>query len=135
MQEIKTILVTPWTGPNQEIFTGKKTRVILNKDRLDYRLKFTQKVTIELTKDGETHDIKESENYCNEEGVIDKINIIGVSKYIETEYKKETGEPYNVNMIDIYTSSNTITLTTDSEEEKDNLYKEIYNWKYNIDGK
>ncbi len=127
---LEVIKVKPWTGPNNEIYTGKKTKFSLYDDRLEYVLLFTQKVTIEkFDKNGESLEREDSEGYCDEEGAITKDSITGISKYVETEYTSE-GKPIKVHMLDLTYSGSILSFTTSTEEEKIKLYQSIYNWKF-----
>lgn len=120
----------PFRGVNEEIVEGRKTKVSLFEDRLEYSASFIQEVTIAFIKDDEpTEEVKESKNYCEEEGVIDKAAITAFVKYIETEYKKN-GDEVNVQKIDIAYSNNVLTFALQNKEDKDKLYQELYNWKY-----
>ncbi len=127
----EVIKFLPWKGPNDEIFEGNKTKVSLYIDRLEYRIKHTQEVTIErIQDDRDEADTQKSVNFCDEEGIIDKIAISGISKYVETHYNSKTVEPYKVHLLDIVYGGTTLVFTFSTEEEKNNLYTRIYNWKY-----
>ena len=130
MDQISEIKFLPWRGPGGEIKNGKKTTVVLFDDRLEYVRKFTQEVVIQFIKDDEPGEVKTSENFCDEEGVIGKDFISCINKYIETDYKKETGDPYNIHKLDIIFDGTIQTFTFELEEDKNELYKLIYNWKY-----
>lgn len=131
-EAMKIIKVIPYQGQDSEIYEGKPTRISLFDDRLEYKMKFTQKVNITFIKDGEATNNQEADNFCDEEGFLLKSAITGVSKYIETEYHKTTGEPINVNYVDVGYKGSVFTFSCSKVEEKDNLYRTIYNWYLNI---
>jgi len=131
MTEVKEPIIfkfLPYQGQNEEIYEGYKTKISLYENRLEYRMKFSQKVNISMIKDGEVTDTKESSTFCDEDGFLFKNAITGVSKYIETDYNKETSEPFNINYVDIGYKGSVFTFSCKNEETKDNLYKTIYNW-------
>lgn len=124
---VKVIKITPYRGPNEEIIEGRKTKISLYNDRIEYIVKYTQKVKVASTMDESI--IKEVLSENEEEGFMLKNDILGVVKYIETNFKEDL-EPYNVNMLDICGSGSSITFSIDTQEEKDLLYKELYDWKF-----
>ena len=132
IQEInpKKFKFKPWMGIEEEIYKGRKTIVSFYEDRLEYSVDFTQKVYIAFIKEGEESDPIEKDNFCLETGSIDKSNIGAFVKYVETEYTPKTGEEIKVHKVDISYGSSVLTLATSTEKEKDDLYNEIYNWKY-----
>lgn len=122
----KILKIIPYRGPNEEITEGKKTKISLYKDRLEYSIEYTQKV--KLASSEEDMDIKDSIAYHKEEGFLLKEHIHGIVKYIKTEYTEEI-DPYIVNFVDILSVSNSITFSMETEEAKNDLYKELYDWK------
>lgn len=122
----------PYQGQNEEIYKGYKTKISLFENRLEYKMKFAQKVNISLIKDGEVTGTQESSTFCDEDGFLFKNAITGISKYIETDYSKETYEPFNIHYLDIGYKGSVFTFSFKTEEEKDNLYKTIYNWLLDI---
>lgn len=130
----KIIKIIPYKGINNEIFEGKKTKISLFEDRLEYIIKFTQKVKIE--KIGESDQIPEEVlSYTDEEGFLLKNSIVAITKYIETEYKgedKDTIEAFTVNYVDISSGTcNLLTFSLESEEAKDELYTNLKDWLLN----
>lgn len=126
----KIIKVQPWTGFDNEIYEGKKTKVILRKNRMEYAVEYVQKVKIAFIKDDQQSEAMEQDNFCKEDGTIDKDAIKGFVRYIETEYTPVTGEPVKVYKIDIANGTGIITIAMEKEEDQVKLYKEIYDWKY-----
>jgi hypothetical protein len=127
MAEPKIVKVTPYRGPNQEITEGKKTKISLYDDRLEYVVRYIQKVKVASVADEGI--VKETYNLNEEEGFLCKEDIISVVKYIETGYTDDL-ESYNIHMLDIASSGTSITLSIETEEEKDMLYRELFNWKF-----
>lgn len=130
----KIITMMPWRGINQEIKEGKKTKLCLYEDRLDYKIKYTQNIKLEFIKEGdepEFKDVKDANNYIEEDGFVMKESITGIVKYIETQYDMD-GLPYIVHIVDVYTNNDCITFTVESQEDKNKVYNELYNWKLNI---
>jgi len=128
-----TIKFFPYRGQNEEIYEGQRTRIKLFDNRLEYKMKFAQKVNISLIKDGEISGTQESSTFCDEDGFLFRNAITGISKYIETDYNKESYEPFNINYVDIGYKGSVFTFSCKDEETKDNLYKTIYNWLLNIE--
>ena len=128
MENPKIIKIIPYKGLNNEVFEGKKTKISLYTNRLEYNIKYSQKIEVART-DVEDPEIKEVITYTDEEGFITKDNIVVVTKYIETEFKEDL-EPHIVHRIDICTGTNTLTLSFEDEAEKLNLYQEIHEWKW-----
>ena len=122
----------PYRGPEGELKEGKKTKICLYRNRLVFFRKFTSEVVIQFMHDDEPGEIKTADNYCDEEGYIAKDAISSISKYIETEYKRKTGEPYNVQKIDIVADGIVTTFTFAEEEDKNKLYTELDKWKWNL---
>lgn len=130
MKEPKIIKIMPWLGIDRlEAVEGKKTKISLFEDRLDYHIQYTQKVEITMTSKLQEQEDKESVRYIDEEGFIVKDSISNVTKFVKTEYDVD-GKPYVVYVIDIGNSAGIITFEIETLEERDNLYKEIYNWKF-----
>lgn len=124
----KILKIIPYRGPNEEITEGKKTKISLYSDRLEYNIEYTQKVKV--ARDTEDSDIRETVSYHKESGFLLKEHIYGLVKYIETQYSEEL-EPYIVNFVDILSVNNSITFSMENEEAKETLYTELYNWKFN----
>lgn len=125
--EPRVVKITPYRGPNEEIIEGRKTKISFYPDRMEYIVKYTQKMKVASTMDESI--VKEVLSHNEEEGFVLKSDITGVVKYIETNYKEDL-EEYNVHMLDICSSSSSITFSIDTEEEKNLLYKELYDWKF-----
>lgn len=130
---LKTIKFKPYQGQDSEIYEGEKTKVTLFENRIEYKMKFTQKVMVTFFKDDEPVDKKEADNFCEQDGMLFKSSITGVSKYIETEYNKVTGEPINIQYVDLAYKGSVLTFSCSTEAEKDKLHKTIYNWILNIE--
>jgi hypothetical protein len=124
----KILKIVPYRGPNEEITEGRKTKISLYSDRLEYSIKYTQKV--KLTKDSDNSEVVDSFSYNEEDGFIIKDDIHGIVKYIETDYT-ENLEPYIVNFVDIMSTNNSIKFSMETSEDKDKLYLELYQWKFN----
>lgn len=122
------IKILPYRGENNEVSEGRKTKITLFDDRLEYSVKYTESVKITIG-DSDDSEVIHSFNYNEEDGTIDKDSILGIVKYIKTSYNDEM-EPYNVNYIDICSQGNQLTFSTENKEDKNYLYNEIYNWKY-----
>lgn len=132
-KEIPQIIkVQPWTGLENEIYEGKKTKVFLYSDRLEYMFNFTQRVYISFVKEDEEPGEKiEKRSFCKETGVVDKQSIYSFEKYISTEYAPVTGDEVNVHMVDIrFGGSGTLSMSQTTEEEQTELFNAIYSWKY-----
>lgn len=131
-QEYQPVIVKfqPWTGFDDEIYKGKKTRVVLLENRFEYNVDYTQKVKIAFIRDNEQSEPVEQDNFCKEDGAIDKDIIKAFVKYIDTEYTPVTGEPVKVYKVDVAYGVGILTLCMSTEEEQSKLYNEIYNWKY-----
>lgn len=127
--ESKVIKITPYRGMNDEIFEGRKTKITLYPDRLDYSINFKQKGIVSK-KDDET-EIREVVSHSDEEGFILKDSIASIVKYIETQYEEDL-TPVFINYVDVCTDANSLTFAVDSKETKDSLYKDLYEWKFNI---
>lgn len=119
------IKVLPYRGMNNEVTDGRKTKVSLFSNRIEYSVKYTELVKVSNDEVEPT----DSLNYLEEDGVLDKDSIIGVVKYIKTTYTDDI-EPYIIHYIDIYSSSQTLTFSIESEEDKNLLYDKVYKWKY-----
>lgn len=130
----KIIRIIPYKGINSEILEGKKTKISLFENRLEYSIKFTEKVKVEKVED--YYEMPEEvSSYTDEEGFILKNNIAAITKYIQTEYigdDKDSLETHKVNYIDISSGTcNLLTFNLESEEVKDNLYTELKTWLFN----
>ncbi len=127
MESPRVIKIMPYRGPNEEIIEGKKTKITFFTERLEYIVKYAQKVQVQSTTNEEL--VKEVLCYNEEEGFIMKEDVKGVVKYIETNYKEDL-EAYNIHMLDICSSGTSITFSIDTEEDKNKLYQEIHEWKF-----
>lgn len=120
----------PWRGINEEIIEGKKTKVIFLEDRMEYIASFVQEVTIAFIKDEEiTGETMDAKNYCEEEGVIEKDEIVAFVKYIDTKYGKD-GSEINVNKLDVSYGANILTFSFQEKADRDAIFKLMYDWKY-----
>ena len=122
------IKITPYKGMNDEVFEGKKTKISLFSDRLEYVIKFNQKARVTKA-NSEDDEIREVIAYSDEEGTINKDSIAGFIKYIETEYTEDL-EPNIVNYVDICSTVNSLTFSVEDEASKNKLYKELHDWNY-----
>lgn len=122
------IKVLPYMGRNNEVTEGRKTKISLYSDRLEYSVKYNENVKISRLNDEDSTE-SDSINYNEEDGVLDKTNIFGIVKYITTNYTNEM-EAYTINCVDICSSANSLTFSLETAEDKDLLYSKLYNWKY-----
>lgn len=122
------IKILPYRGRNNEIAEGKKTKIVLYDDRLEYSVKYTESVKISRADFEEGH-TEDSVNYNEEDGVLDKDTLQGIVKYIQTSYTEDM-EPYVINYVDICSSATKLTFSAENEEDRDELYKKLYDWKY-----
>ncbi len=118
----------PYRGRNNEIPEGKKTKISLYKDRIEYIVEYTENVKITISND-ENSESHENVSYNKEEGVLDRASVLGLVKYIKTDYTEEL-EPYTIHYLDICSSANSLTFSLEYEKDKDSLYRDIYDWKY-----
>lgn len=127
----KIIKVWPWMGVQRlEAVEGSKTKITLYDNRLEYHVKYTEKVSVSSNSELEEENRIESVRYIDEQGVKLKSSIVDLSKYIKTEYDNK-GNPYKVFVMDIASSSGINTFEIETEEERDQLFDEIYNWNFN----
>lgn len=133
MEKPKILKFTPYRGENEEITEGRKTKIELFEDRLEYSVKFTQKVTVLLVDDtSENEKRKEVNNHCEETGFVMKSDINSICKFIDTGFNQEDGEPYSIHKVEINYPGSQSTFAFDKPEDKDSIYKELHNWKLNI---
>ena len=126
---IEIVKILPYRGENNEISEGRKTKISFFEDRIEYSLKYTENVKITIGNDDEESEPVDALSYKEEEGVVEKSSIIGIIKYISTNYDEEL-QPYIVNYVDICCSSNQLTFSTENDKDKDFLYSKLYHWKY-----
>lgn len=131
-KELSLIKILPYRGRNNEVTDGRKTIIKFFKDRIEYSVKYTEKVRISLGGDDEDNESIESLAFNEEDGVIERSSIIGIVKYVKTSYTEEM-EPYNINYVDICSLGNSLTFSTENEADKIKLYNEVYQWKYRLD--
>lgn len=126
------IKIMPWRGPNEDVIKGIKTKITLYDDRLEYRINYTQTVSISLTKDGNTTgEEMPSVHYTDEQGNIEKSALCGFIKYAETNYTLE-GTAYMTNYLDLCYTGGLITISCQEKDEQEIAYEQLMKWKYNI---
>jgi hypothetical protein len=128
MEQPEVIKILPYRGMNNEISEGRKTKISLFEDRMEYSVKYTENVRISRSDFEEGHS-EVAANFNEEEGVLSKDSISGIVKYISTSYTDNL-EPYVINYVDICSSGTLLTFSSDTVEEKNLLYKKLYDWKY-----
>lgn len=128
MEPIK-IKFKPYNGGSDEGIWGKMTKITLLEDRLEYDVNYQEKVEISIKKGEGEEDFKESLLYVEESGTKDKNSITNLVKFTETKYD-ENGEPIKVFCLDISNASATVKFAMNSQEDRDKVYNDIYNWKY-----
>ena len=124
------IKVQPWKGFDNEIFEGFKSKITLMESRLEYRIKYTQRVEINLLKNGEISEQKDGNNYTDITGVVEKSSIFGLAEYVDTTYEPKEGLPFKLYYVDILYGSEILTISCETKEEQKELYKSIHKWKY-----
>ena len=133
MEKPKVIKFTPYRGENEEIVEGFKTKLSLFENRLEYVVKFTQKVTVVLIDDTSSKENqKEVNNHCDETGFILKNDINSICKFIDTGFNQTDGEPYSIHKVEINYPGSQTTFAFNRIEDKEIIYKELYNWKLGI---
>ena len=112
---------------------GKKTKLYLEADRLDYVIDYNYdaKIVREDIEDAIMIDAnsKDINLVVKEEGTVMKDCITTISKSVDNILKEDSQElSFN---IDINFNGITLGITTETEEEQEVIYSKLYNWKHN----
>lgn len=135
-KDYKKLEFEPYRGPSGEVIEGKNTVLKLYDDRLDYRMKFNA-LTYFSKIDDEEEQLSDYVDHF-EEGGITKDSITAVTKKLEpilTTVDKDgnTTEPIKkVKHVVLLEACMEYAFYLEREEDWHRIYKELYNWKYNI---
>lgn len=134
---IKKLTAEPYRG-DKEVAYGKKTKVNLFEDRLDYDIDYEYESEVAIQAD---ESIKFTTK-MKEKGSIYRTCIDGISQSIENLVdKEEEDEILNkkggvkvtyLHMVSVIYNGSYINIRCKDEEEREKLYTEIYNWLHNI---
>lgn len=128
-KETKIIKIIPFKGIYGKI-EGTKTKVILSESTLEYRLKNTAIIILSSENKLGIEEDSEANHYINEEGIISKESINSIVRYIETQYD-DNKIPYLIYYVDIGYNGIVTTIDCDNTQDRDFLYTELINWKFN----
>ena len=127
----KIIKIEPYRGQNEEIIEGYKTKISLFDNRLEYKVNYKQKVKIVKTVGGVDSPEEDSLMFNKQEGFILKSKITSVIRYVETDYKEEDNQPFEIHYVEIYVENNSLNISSATEKDQILLYNELYNWIFN----
>lgn len=130
LMEPKIIKFMPYVGQSREdAVEGRKTKISIYDNRLEYDVCYKQKVQISMTNQLGDEEVKDSIRYVEESGVKEKNSITDIVKYVKTEYSSD-GEPYKIFLLDICNTASLQTFEIEKEEDRDKVYTEVYNWRF-----
>lgn len=136
-KDYKKLEFEPYRGPSGEVIEGKNTVLKLYEDRMDYRMKFNA-LTYFSKFDDEEEQLSDYVDHF-EEGAIVKEAITAVTKKIEpilTTVDKDGKDTEPVKKVKhvvlIEAGALEYAFYMEHKEDWDRIYKEVYNWKFNI---
>ena len=136
-RKFKKLEFEPYRGPSGEVIEGKNTVLKLFEDRLEFRMKFNALTYFSRLEEDE----EQLKDYVDhfKEGVISKEAITGMSKEIEPLMvtvdggKGETETTKKSKFVFFIETHKEYDFYVEKEEDWHRIYKEVYNWKYNIE--
>ncbi len=93
---------------------------------MEYVVRYKQMTKVQSTSNED--DVQEVIQENREEGWLMKKDILGVVKYIKTDYKEDL-EPFIIYYVDICSNGTSITFSLEKEEDQESLYNQLYTWK------
>lgn len=132
MIEIKT---TPYRSSLEPIKDSKDTVISLMEDRMEYFINYTYVAEFHIPHEEFEECVTEKEDcVIYDKGVLTKDDITSISVYTEDYGKTENFEDRNElsYIVGIYNGIHQVNIKVKDRKEANRIYKEVYNWKFNI---